>query len=102
MKNKLYVVYGGQCEETEEGCIYFTKDLTDPIPFKNKDKADSYKEELIDKFMKTKSYSPNYSITDGINLDTPVKTTIVDVLNKQQFAVYRVETLEIDLSKIIL
>lgn len=103
MKNRLFVVYGGNCEESDEGFVSFTNGLTDPIPFKNKEKADNYKETLLDGFMKTKSYSQNYEITEEDEIvGAPVKTKFVEILNKRNRSVYRVEILEVDLDKIVL
>lgn len=102
MKNKLYIVYGGNCKEDDDYNVCFTDGLTDPIPFKNREKADNYKESLLDGFMKSKSYSKNYEITEEYEMNMPLKTKYVEIVDKHNYAVYRVEIIEVDLDKVVL
>lgn len=102
MKNQLIIVYGAKTEEDRDGYITY-KEHTEPIAFKNKDKANLYKETIIDEFMKTKSYSHNYTIDEEYQVrDSVIKTYHTDILNKYEECVYRVVIMIIDLTNMVM
>lgn len=102
-KNNLYVVFGGKCDEDDDYNVTYTEYFGKYVTFKNKDKANKYVDKLIDDFMKMKSYSLNYEITDSYRLeDTPIETYFTDIRDKNDYTVFRIEIMVIDLNNVIM
>lgn len=104
-KNQLFIVFGGEFYEYDDGTGYYTKYYREPKYYKNKEKANEYVELLIDDYMKMKSYSHNYKIMDkrkDEEENTPLEKYITDIRDKEDYAVFRIEMTVIDLSKVIM
>lgn len=103
MKNNLYVVYGGKCDEDDVYNVWYTEFAGEPRLFKNREKAEAYVDELLDGFMKTKCYSHNYLIEETeVTHETPVITYQTDIYDKHDYRCFRVEMLVLDLSNVIM
>ena len=102
-KNYLYVIFGGRVEEDEEYNVTYIDYPSEPRYYKNKEKANDYVELLIDYYMKMRSYSPNYEITEAYrDENTQLEKWITDIRDKNDYTVFRIEMLVIDLSKVIM
>lgn len=102
-KNNLYVVFGGKCNEDEEYNVFYTEYFREPKSFKNKEKAMNYIDVLIDDYMKMKSYSLNYYIDEGYkDENTQLEKYITDIRDKNDYTVFRIEMLVIDLNNVIM
>lgn len=100
MKNMLYIVIGKKWNNKKE--LWEQEDQA-YVPFKNKEKANNYKETLLDKYMKMKSYSPKYTIEgDYIDEEGPIPMQVSEITDKNGDLVYCVEILMIDLGKVIM
>ena len=100
MKNMLYMVIGKKWNDEKENW-----DFNEPryTVFKNKEKANNFKEELLDKYMKTKSYSPKYTIDEEFrDEEGPIPILVNSIYDKHDDLVYCVEIYEVDLSKIVM
>lgn len=102
-KNYLYVIFGGRVEEDEEYNVTYIDYPSEPRYYKNKEKANDYVELLIDYYMKMKSYSQNYEIIEAYrDENTQLEKWITDIRDKNDYTVFRIEMLVIDLSKVIM
>ena len=102
-KNQLFVVFGGKVEEDDDYNVTYTEYFREPVYHKNKDKAESYIDVLIDDYMKMKSYSPNYEIIEAYrDENTQLEKWITDIRDKNDYTVFRIEMIVIDLSKVIM
>jgi hypothetical protein len=102
-KNYLYVIFGGKVEEDEEYNVTYIDYPSEPRYYKNKEKANDYVELLIDHYMKMKSYSQNYEIIEAYrDENTQLEKWITDIRDKNDYTVFRIEMLVIDLSKVIM
>jgi hypothetical protein len=102
-KNYLYVIFGGKVEEDEEYNVTYIDYPSEPRYYKNKEKANDYVELLIDYYMKMKSYSQNYEIIEAYrDENTQLEKWITDIRDKNDYTVFRIEMLVIDLSKVIM
>lgn len=102
-KNQLFVVFGGKVEEDDEYNVTYLEYFREPGYYKNKEKANDYVELLIDDYMKMKSYSPNYEIIEAYeDENTQLEKRIVDIRDKNDYTVFRIEMLILDLNKVIM
>ncbi len=102
-KNQLFIIFGGKVDEDDDYNVTYTEYVREPKYFKNKDKAESYVEVLIDDYMKMKSYSPNYEITNQYKDDnTQLEKYFIDIRDKNDYTVFRIEMIVVDLSQIIM
>ena len=102
-KNYLYVIFGGRVEEDEEYNVTYIDYPSEPRYYKNKEKANDYVELLIDYYMKMKSYSQNYEIIEAYrDENTQLEKWITDIRDKDDYTVFRIEMLVIDLAKVIM
>lgn len=102
-KNYLYVIFGGRVEEDDEYNVTYIDYPSEPRFYKNKEKAKEYVEILIDFYMKMKSYSQNYEIIEAYkDENTQLEKWITDIRDKNDYTVFRIEMLAIDLSKVIM
>lgn len=102
-KNYLYIIFGGRVEEDEEYNVTYIDYPSEPRCYKNKEKANAYVELLIDYYMKTKSYSQNYEIIEAYrDKNTQLEKWITDIRDKNDYTVFRIEMLVIELSNIIM
>lgn len=102
-KNYLYVIFGGRVEEDEEYNVTYIDYPSEPRYYKNKEKANDYVELLIDYYMKMKSYSQNYEIIEAYkDENTQLEKWITDIRDKNDYTVFRIEMLVIDLAKVIM
>jgi hypothetical protein len=102
-KNYLYVIFGGRVEEDDDYNVTYIDYPSEPRYYKNKEKANSYVELLIDYYMKMKSYSQNYEIIEAYrDENTQLEKWITDIRDKNDYTVFRIEMLVIDLSKVVM
>ena len=102
-KNYLYVIFGGRVEEDDEYNVTYIDYPSEPRFYKNKEKAKEYVEILIDFYMKMKSYSQNYEIIEAYkDENTQLEKWITDIRDKNDYTVFRIEMLTIDLNKVIM
>lgn len=102
-KNQLFVVFGGTVEEDDDYNVEYLKYFREPRYYKNKEKAEDYVELLLDDYMKMKSYSPNYEIIESYkDENTALEKFITDIRDKNDYTVFRIEMIVIDLTKIIM
>ena len=102
-KNQLFIIFGGRVDEDDDYNVKYLEYFREPKYFKNKDKALTYVDTLLDDYMKTKSYSPNYEITEEYkDENTQLEKYITDIRNKYDYTVFRVEMVVIDLQDIIM
>lgn len=102
-KNQLFVVFGGKVEEDDNYNVEYLEYFREPRYYKNKEKANDYVELLIDDYMKMKSYSQNYEITEAyLDENTQLEKRIVDIRDKNDYTVFRIEMLILDLNKVIM
>lgn len=102
-KNNLYVIFGGKVEEDEDFNVTYTEYFREPKSFKNKEKAEAYVEVLIDDYMKMKSYSPNYEITDQYkDENTQLEKYLIDIRDKNDYTVFRIEMIVVNLNNVIM
>lgn len=102
-KNQLFIIFGGKVDEDEDYNVRYLDYCREPRYYKNKEKAQDYVELLIDDYMKMKSYSPNYEITDQYKDDnTQLERYFVDIRNKDDYTVFRIEMIVIDLNQVIM
>lgn len=102
-KNNLYVIFGGKVEEDEDFNVTYTEYFREPKSFKNKEKAEAYVEVLIDEYMKMKSYSPNYEITNQYkDENTQLEKYLIDIRDKNDYTVFRIEMIVVNLNNVIM
>ena len=102
-KNQLFIIFGGKVNEDDEYHVVFTEYFREPMYFKNKEKANNYIETLIDDYMKMKSYSLNYEITETYKDESSqIEKYITDIRDKYNYTVFRIEMQVIDLNKVIM
>jgi len=102
-KNYLYVIFSGKVEEDDDYNVKYLEYNREPRYYKNKEKAEDYVELLIDDYMKMKSYSPNYEITERYkDENTQLERYFVDIRDKEDYTVFRIEMLILDLAEIIM
>lgn len=102
-KNQLFVVFGGKVEEDDDYNVTYLEYFREPRYYKNKEKAEDYVELLIDDYMKMKSYSQNYEITDQYKDDnTQLEKYFIDIRDKNDYTVFRIEMIVIDLNAVIM
>ena len=102
-KNQLFVVFGGKVEEDDDYNVTYTEYYREPRYYKNKEKANSYVELLIDDYMKMKSYSLNYEIIEAYkDENTALEKYITDIRDKNDYTVFRIEMVVIDLNQVIM
>ena len=102
-KNQLFVIFGGKVEEDEDFNVKYLDYNREPRYYKNKEKAEDYIEVLIDDYMKMKSYSQNYEITEAYkDENTALEKWITDIRDKNDYTVFRIEMTIIDLNKVIM
>ena len=102
-KNQLFVVFGGKVEEDDDYNVTYLEYFREPRYYKNKEKAEDYVELLIDDYMKMKSYSQNYEITDQYKDDnTQLEKYFIDIRDKNDYTVFRIEMIVVDLNKVIM
>lgn len=102
-KNQLFVVFGGRVEEDDDYNVTYLEYFREPRYYKNKEKAEDYVELLIDDYMKMKSYSQNYEITDQYKDDnTQLEKYFIDIRDKNDYTVFRIEMIVMDLNKVIM
>lgn len=102
-KNYLYVIFSGKVEEDDDYNVKYLEYNREPRCYKNKEKAEDYVELLIDDYMKMKSYSPNYEITERYkDENTQLERYFVDIRDKDDYTVFRIEILVLDLAEIIM
>ena len=102
-KNQLFVVFGGRVDEDDDYNVKYLEYFREPRYYKNKEKAEDYVELLIDDYMKTKSYSQNYEIIDAyLDENTQLEKWITDIRDKNDYTVFGIEMIVIDLSKVIM
>lgn len=102
-KNQLFIIFGGKVDEDDDYNVTYIEYVREPKYFKNKDKAESYVEVLIDDYMKMKSYSPNYEITNQYKDDnTQLEKYFIDIRDKNDYTVFRIEMIVIDLNQVIM
>ena len=102
-KNQLFVVFGGKVEEDDDYNVKYLEYFREPRYYKNKEKANGYVELLIDYYMKMKSYSPNYEIIEAYrDENTQLEKWITDIRDKNDYTVFRIEMIVIDLSKVVM
>jgi hypothetical protein len=102
-KNQLFVVFGGKVEEDDDYNVKYLEYFREPRYYKNKEKAEDYVELLIDDYMKMKSYSQNYEITDQYKDDnTQLEKYFIDIRDKNDYTVFRIEMIVVDLNKVIM
>ena len=102
-KNYLYVIFGGKVEEDDEYNVTYIDYNREPRYYKNKEKAHDYVELMIDDYMKMKSYSQNYEIIEAYkDENTQLEKWITDIRDKNDYTVFRIEMLIIDLAQIIM
>ena len=102
-KNQLFVVFGGKVEEDDDYNVTYTEYYREPRHYKNKEKANSYVELLIDDYMKMKSYSLNYEIIEAYkDENTALEKYITDIRDKNDYTVFRIEMMVIDLNQVIM
>ena len=102
-KNQLFVVFGGKVEEDEDYNVTYTEYYREPRYYKNKEKANAYVELLIDDYMKMKSYSLNYEIIEAYkDENTALEKYITDIRDKNDYTVFRIEMVIIDLNKVVM
>ncbi len=102
-KNQLFVVFGGKVEEDDDYNVEYLEYFREARYYKNKEKANDFVELLIDDYMKMKSYSPNYEIIESYkDENTALEKFITDIRDKNDYTVFRIEMLVIDLNKVIM
>lgn len=102
-KNNLYVIFGGKVEEDEDFNVTYTEYFREPKSFKNKEKAEAYVEVLIDDYMKMRSYSPNYEITNQYkDENTQLEKYLIDIRDKNDYTVFRIEMIVVNLNNVIM
>ena len=102
-KNQLFVIFGGKVEEDDDYNVKYLGYFREPRYYKNKEKAEDYVELLIDDYMKMKSYSQNYEITDQYKDDnTQLEKYFIDIRDKNDYTVFRIEMIVMDLNKVIM
>ena len=102
-KNQLFVVFGGKVEEDDDYNVKYLEYFREPRYYKNKEKAEDYVELLIDEYMKMKSYSQNYEITDQYrDYNTQLEKYLIDIRDKNDYTVFRIEMIIMDLSQVIM
>ena len=102
-KNQLFVVFGGLVEEDDDYNVTYLKYYREPRYYKNKEKAEDFVELLIDDYMKMKSYSQNYEIIEAYkDENTALEKWITDIRDKNDYTVFRIEMLVIDLAQVIM
>ena len=102
-KNNLYVIFGGKVNEDDDYNVEYTEYFREPMYFKNKEKANNYVDTLIDDYMKMRSYSLNYEIIEAYKDETSqIEKYITDIRDKNDYTVFRIEMLVLDLSKVIM
>lgn len=100
MKNMLYIVTNKKWNDKKEA---WELDSRGYMPFKNKEKANDYKEKLLDEYMKMKSYSLKYTIeADYIDEEGSIPMQVSEIIDKNGDLVFLVEIMMIDLSKVIM
>lgn len=102
-RNQLFVVFGATVNEDDNYNVEYLDCFRETRYYKNKEKALDYVELLLDDYMKTKSYSPNYEITETYKDNNSVlEKLITDIRNKYDYTVFRVEMLILDLNEVIM
>ncbi len=102
-KNYLYIIFGGKVEEDDDYNVTYVDYNREPRYYKNKEKAEDYIELMIDDYMKMKSYSQNYEIIEAYkDENTQLEKWITDIRDKNDYTVFRIEMLIIDLSQVIM
>ena len=99
MKNNIYVVYGGKWDKENNNWLEIDKIAKTSL--KNKDKAYTHADMLIEAFLKEKGYPIGFTISDWYVGSNPVYTSICDVTNKKGELVFSVEIMTVDVTNII-
>lgn len=102
-KNQLFIIFGGKVEEDDDYNVKYIEYFREPMCFKNKEKANAYVETLIDDYMKMKSYSLNYEIIEAYRDETSqIEKYITDIRDKNDYTVFRIEMMVMDLNKVVM
>ena len=100
-KNQLFIIFGGKVEEDDEYRVAYTEYFREPKYFKNKEKANNYIEVLLDDYRK--SYSLNCETVETYKDETShVEKYITDIRDKNNYTVFRVEMMVLDLDQVIM
>lgn len=100
-KNQLFVIFGGKVKEDDEYRVEYTEYSTWAKYFKNKEKANNYIEVLLDDYRK--SYSLNCETVETYKDETShIEKYITDIRDKNNYTVFRVEMMVLDLDQVIM